>query len=72
MLRDLAQPSSILPAAQSAGLREVEGIVDLAAGLVAVLWPAKAAVAKSDWDMELKLPGLVPPREPERAQRTIN
>jgi hypothetical protein len=32
----------------------------------------QAAVKKSDWDMELKLPGLVPPREPERAQRTIN
>ena len=32
----------------------------------------QAAVAKSDWDMELKLPGLVPAREIERAQRTIN
>lgn len=32
----------------------------------------QAAVLKSDWDMELKLPGLAPPREAERAQRTIN
>jgi hypothetical protein len=32
----------------------------------------QAAVAKSDWDMELKLPGLAPPREAERTPRTIN
>ncbi|OGA14859.1 MAG: hypothetical protein A3I63_08300 [Betaproteobacteria bacterium RIFCSPLOWO2_02_FULL_66_14] len=32
----------------------------------------QAAVVKSDWDMELKLPGNVPPREVERVQRTIN
>jgi hypothetical protein len=32
----------------------------------------QAAVLKSDWDMELKLPGLAPPREAERVQRTIN
>ncbi|MBI2752571.1 MAG: hypothetical protein HYX46_03515 [Betaproteobacteria bacterium] len=32
----------------------------------------QAAVAKSDWDMELKLPGLAPPQQAERASRTIN
>jgi len=32
----------------------------------------QAAVAKSDWDMELKLPGTVPQREPAAVQRTIN
>ena len=33
----------------------------------------QAAVRKSDWDMELKLPGVEQPAEaPERARRTIN
>ena len=32
----------------------------------------QAAVAKSDWDMELKLPGVGPQEQPERAARTIN
>ncbi|MGH8705008.1 MAG: hypothetical protein ACREUO_06265 [Burkholderiales bacterium] len=32
----------------------------------------QAAVKKSDWDMELKLPGSEPQEAPERAPRTIN
>ena len=32
----------------------------------------QAAVKKSDWDMELKLPGVEPQEAPERARRTIN
>jgi len=32
----------------------------------------QAAVAKSDWDMELKLPSLAPPQASERSVRTIN
>ncbi len=32
----------------------------------------QAAVTKSDWDMELKLPGVGPQEQPERAARTIN
>jgi len=32
----------------------------------------QAAVTKSDWDMELKLPGLAPQQAPERSARTIN
>ena len=32
----------------------------------------QAAVKKSDWDMELKLPGVEPQEVPERAGRTIN
>ena len=32
----------------------------------------QAAVAKSDWDMELKLPGFAPPQQAERVSRTIN
>ena len=32
----------------------------------------QAAVAKSDWDMELKLPSLTPPQASERSARTIN
>ena len=32
----------------------------------------QAAVKKSDWDMELKLPGVEQKETPERARRTIN
>ena len=32
----------------------------------------QAAVQKSDWDMELKLPSLAPPHATERNARTIN
>jgi len=32
----------------------------------------QAAVKKSDWDMELQLPGVAPEEAPERARRTIN
>ena len=32
----------------------------------------QAAVKKSDWDMELKLPGVQPEEAPERSRRTIN
>jgi hypothetical protein len=32
----------------------------------------QAAVTKSDWDMEVKLPGLEPQEAAERAPRTIN
>jgi len=32
----------------------------------------QAAVKKSDWDMELQLPGAAPEEAPERARRTIN
>jgi len=33
----------------------------------------QAAVKKSDWDMELKLPGVEPQDvQPERSRRTIN
>jgi hypothetical protein len=32
----------------------------------------QAAVKKSDWDMELKLPGAEVPEPPERAARTLN
>jgi hypothetical protein len=32
----------------------------------------QAAVKKSDWDMELKLPGVASEEAPERARRTIN
>jgi hypothetical protein len=33
----------------------------------------QAAVKKSDWDMELKLPGVEPQENvPERSRRTIN
>jgi len=32
----------------------------------------QAAITKSDWDMELKLPGTQPQEAPERAPRTIN
>ena len=32
----------------------------------------QAAVKKSDWDMELKLPGVAAEETPERARRTIN
>jgi hypothetical protein len=33
----------------------------------------QAAVKKSDWDMELKLPGVEPQEAPpERSRRTIN
>jgi len=32
----------------------------------------QAAVKKSDWDMELRLPGSEPQEAPERARRTIN
>ena len=32
----------------------------------------QAAVTKSDWDMELKLPSLTPPPASERSARTIN
>jgi hypothetical protein len=32
----------------------------------------QAAVQKSDWDMELKLPSLAPPQASERSVRTIN
>jgi hypothetical protein len=32
----------------------------------------QAAVKKSDWDMELKLPSLAPPAASERSARTIN
>ena len=32
----------------------------------------QAAVKKSDWDMELKLPGVALEETPERARRTIN
>ena len=32
----------------------------------------QAAVQKSDWDMELKLPSLAPPHASERNARTIN
>ena len=32
----------------------------------------QAAVKKSDWDMDLKLPGVAPEEAPERERRTIN
>jgi hypothetical protein len=32
----------------------------------------QAAVKKSDWDMELKLPGADPQESPERVARTLN
>jgi len=32
----------------------------------------QAAVKKSDWDMELKLPGTQAAEPPERAARTLN
>jgi hypothetical protein len=32
----------------------------------------QAAVKKSDWDMELKLPGTEPQENAERTARTIN
>ncbi len=32
----------------------------------------QAAVKKSDWDMDLKLPGVEPQESTERARRTIN
>ncbi len=32
----------------------------------------QAAVSKSDWDMELKVPGVGPPERAERPSRTIN
>jgi hypothetical protein len=32
----------------------------------------QAAVKKSDWDMELKLPGIEPEESPQRPARTLN